>query len=363
MIDSQRRQNINKSSRRILPYVCFLLFLECFSAPKALSETTSKLFVYNSFHDILFLGKPEETIVFDDFKKNLLKYPSDFKLIGLGFGHNAEELGNYFVTGTIRKPLFYWADPAPPHRMEASPAFHSSFMVLAVTNPTSVFKRVIENAPDFLTLLADQMEKLKYLDLAAIRIEGKFSEVQFAITETITTSGESVPVPIETVFRQKAGSRWEMAGIYTRSQNLQLQVSYPGYPIHIHGFEKKRMRGGHIISASVERANVYIYPLREFDLYQNDLTIKSIRAAGKIKVIISNVGKMTVGQVLVNLEAIDNSVILHNTIPSMRPGQVIEVEFKETPQTKGRPVRVRVDPENRINELREDNNTKIIPPM
>ena len=320
------------------------------------------LFVYNSFHDILYFGKAEETVIFSDLKENLRKYPSDFKLIGLGFGNRLERLGNYFITGTIRDSLFYWADPFPPYRMEAVSDIHSSFLVLAVANPTAVFKRVIEDAPDFLILLADQLEKLKYMDLAAIRVEGEFAEVQFAITETITTSGESVPIRIETSFKKKVDQHWEMVGIFTRSQNLQLQVSFPGQPVHLHGFEKKDGRGGHITSASVKRADVYIYPIREFELNQNDLTLKSVRAAGKIKAIITNVGKMAVSKIMVHLEVLDTPAIFRKTISLMKPGQVIEVDFEETPQTKNHPVRVRVDPENLISELREDNNIKTLPP-
>jgi hypothetical protein len=341
--------------RNLLGCIWLFLILGWFITPKAWGETKSKIFVYNSAHDILY-GRAEETIIFKGLGEHFRHYPGDFKLIGVGLGNNPERLGNYFVTGTIRNPIQYWVNSTSPYRMEEVSEIHSSFFVLAVANPGAVFKRIIENAPDFLTQLADQLEKFRHIKLAAIQVEGKFASVRVGVTETIASSAGKRPVRSETILEQQSEDKWEMVGIYAREQNLQLQVSFPGYPVHLHGFQQRTKKGGHIISASVEKADIYIYPINEFDLYQNDLTITVERYDGKIRVGARNLGIMEVGPVEIQVEVSDNSINFRKTIPLMRPGQRIDVEFEETETTIFHPIQVQVDPENQIWEVREDNN-------
>lgn len=338
-----------------MKYIWLFLLLGWFIVPKAWGRTKSKVFVYNSAHDILY-GLAEETIIFKSLGEAFRHYPGDFKLFGVGLGNNPERLGNYFVTGTIRNPLQYWIGSVPPHRMEEVSEIHSSFFVLAVANPGAVFKRIIENAPDFLTLLADQLEKFKHVKLAAIQVEGRFVSVRTGVTQTIVSSAGKRPVRGDTILDQQSADKWEMVGIYARDQNLQLQVSFPGYPVHLHGFQKKTKMGGHILSASVEKADVYIYPIVEFDLYQNDLTLTVERDDGKIRVGLKNLGIMEVGQVEIQVAVSNTSINLRKVIPLMRAGERIEVEFEETETTKFHPIQVQVDPENQILEVREDNN-------
>jgi hypothetical protein len=341
-------------------FSCSFFFV--FSAPDASADTTSRLFVYNSAHDVLY-GRSQETISFSDLKEHLRQYPSDFKLIGIGLGNNPERLGNYFVSGTTRQPVQYWFDPKSPYPIEASSKIYSSFLVMAVVNPTAVFKRVIKRVPDFLTLLADQMEKFKHVDLAAIRVVGKFKSVKVGVTEMIVSSVEDGPVRVETVFEQPTPHKWEMVGIYARNQSLQLQVSSPGYPIHLHGLEHEAKRGGHIISASAEKVDIYIYPIREYDLYQNDLIITGDRRAGKIRVALSNVGKLEVSQVGIQMEVPGTALSFRKIVPSMRAEQRVEMEFEDTGETALHRVHINVDPDNRISEVREDNNMVKFPPL
>jgi hypothetical protein len=341
--------------RSLLECIGLFLILGWFVVPKAWGETESKIYVYNSAHDILY-GRAEETIIFKNLRESFRHYPGNFKLIGVGLGNNPERLGNYFVTGTVRNPLQYWVDSAPPYRMEEVSEIHSSFFVLALANPGAVFKRVIENAPDFLTLLADQLEKFRHVKLAAIQVKGKFTAVKAGVTEKIVYPAGKRPVRAEAIFEQQAEDSWEMAGIYAREQNLQLQVSFPGYPVHLHGFQQREKRGGHIISASVVKADVYIYPIKEFDLYQTDLTLTVERYEGKIRARLRNLGIMEVGQVGIEVELSGTSINFLKTIPLMKPGQRIDVEFEETETSKFHPIQVRVDPENQIWEVREDNN-------
>jgi hypothetical protein len=326
-----------------------------FVVPTAWGETKSKVYVYNSAHDILY-GRAEETIVFKSLGERFRHYPADFKLIGVGLGNNQERLANYFVTGTIKNPIQYRAGSSPPYQMEEVSEIHSSFFVLALANPGAVFKRVVEKDSDFLTLLADQLEKLSHVRLAAIQVEGRFASVRAGAIKTVDSSVENRPLRVETIFAQQSGDKWEMVGIYAREQHLQLQVSFPGYPVHLHGFQQRTKKGGHIISGSVEKADVYIYPINEFELYQNDLTLTVERDDEKIRVGLRNSGMIEVRQVAIQVEVSDTSVNFRKTIPLMRPGQRVDVEFEETEATKFHAIQVQVDPENRIWEIREDNN-------
>lgn len=339
---------------------CSFIFM--FSAPDVTAETSSRLFIYNSAYDVLY-GRSHETISFSDPKEHLRQYPSDFKLIGIGLGNDPERLGDYFISGTTRQPLMYWVDSKPPYPIEALSKIASSFLVMAVVNPTEVFKRVIKRGPNFLTLLADQMERFKHVDLAAIRVVGKFKSVKVGVTRTISSSVGERPRRVETVFKQSIPHKWEMVGIYARNQSLQLQVSSPGYPIHLHGLEHKKKRGGHIISASAEKVDIYIYPIREYDLYQNDLIITGTRRAGKIKVALSNVGKLEVSQVGILMDVPGATLRFRKVVPSMRAGQRVEVEFDDTGETTLHRVHIHVDPDNLISEVREDNNTVKFPPV
>jgi subtilase family serine protease len=126
--------------------------------------------------------------------------------------------------------------------------------------------------------------------------------------------------------------------------------------VHLHGFQQRTKKGGHIISGSVEKADVYIYPINEFELYQNDLTLTVERDNEKIRVGLRNSGMIEVRQVAIQVEVSDTSVNFRKTIPLMRPGQRVDVEFEETEATKFHAIQVQVDPENRIWEIREDNN-------
>jgi hypothetical protein len=102
------------------------------------------------------------------------------------------------------------------------------------------------------------------IPLAAVKIEGKFSNVSLSVADKLPTNpseklkGVTVPVGEE--------RQWEFVGFYVLRGGEQELISIEEHPVHIHGMTPDGSHGGHLVQANAVDAEVTIYLIGQYVL-------------------------------------------------------------------------------------------------
>jgi len=80
------------------------------------------------------------------------------------------------------------------------------------------------------------------IPLAAIKVNGKFTDVALSIADKLLTSpSEKLNSTLITVSEKQ---EWQMVGFYTLTSDDQDMISVPESPVHLHGKTLDNSRGG-----------------------------------------------------------------------------------------------------------------------
>jgi len=348
--------------KRVISSVLVVMLILSSGAILAQAEKQNKLFVYNSTYDLL-KGDIWEYITLSEIKIDLNSYPKDYIIIGIGTTNQHYRVGELIVAGTVGDYKFLWADPNYPHKLKSLDKAEFPYLQIAVCAPGKVLKLPLREVVDLHKYLADRLEGMK-IKLAAIKIVGDFSRVDYTIAYNLPKSGLDlsgghVGDEYFRSFSEDQVGEWMMRGTYSQAQELQLINSTPGKPLHIHGYNHQKMQGGHIGYAEVKRATAMIYVIDEYELFESDLSIEGVEIEeGMITVQAVNRGWMMVKNAVIEVNLADGKV-LSTALANMRPFSEVEVKF-EVSEGVPEVVLVRIDPRNDILELREDNNVFVV---
>jgi len=80
------------------------------------AELKSKLFVYNSFYDLM-RGDLWDYIKDQQILLDVEAYPKNFVIIGLGNTNQSYSIGEMMATGTVGLPRFLWISPQYPNKV------------------------------------------------------------------------------------------------------------------------------------------------------------------------------------------------------------------------------------------------------
>jgi hypothetical protein len=326
-----------------------------FLPPLAMAQLASKATLYNSAYDY-FEGDRSECITYQKILEELKHYPPTYLLIGLGAVTQEDWSGTVILRGTANRPIFYIQSVAEqpalsqPLNMESFP-----WMQLAVCNPRRRLKRQMKGITDVYKFIADLLQYAGNIELAAIKIQGKFNNISCS-SRPVTGTAFQHPEGTQTYNPQE----WELSGFYFKDYALQLVGALPGKPIMLFGLDNSKQRGGYIQRASVVEATVEIYPLMEYQVMQSDLSITSARLDGeKLLVVVKNTGYLDVCRAEVKMVIPDTSTE-ELAVISVRAREEILVKFNYSAEFKKHGhISFQVDPRSLIRESREDNNALV----
>jgi len=323
------------------------------------AELKSKLFVYNSFYDLM-RGDLWDYIKDQQILLDVEAYPKNFVIIGLGNTNQSYSIGEMMATGTVGLPRFLWISPQYPNKVVEIWDREFPFAAIAVCNPKGLI-RWEETEGEIHRILSNRIEEGES-KVVALRMRGTLSDVRFHVSSHIpkegvgATRGGGDEGKSGKAFRIEEPTEWELNGLYLYSQELQLMAWVDGHPIRMHGYERKSKKGGHIDSARIERLSVYAYPIQDVELFQNDLWIEDVKwNRGRVEITVVNEGKLNVKHVTVEalLPQMETWTV---TIDHIEPMSKRFIEFlpsADLPEGTGWVV---VDPHDQIKERREDNN-------
>jgi len=323
------------------------------------AERKSKLFIYNSSYDLM-RGDLWDFIKDQQILVDLESYPRNFVVIGLGNTNQSYSIGEMIAMGTVGLPRFLWISPQYPYKVVEIWDKEFPFAAIAVCNPKGEIQWEETNGEIHKTL-SDRIEE-EGIKVAALKMRGILFDVQFHVSSHIPKEGIRTPHDARDegqrnkAFRIEGPSEWELNGFYLYSQELQLMASTDGQPIRIHGYGKNSQKGGFIDSALIDRLSVRVYPIEDIELFQNDLWIEEVKwDGGRFEIIVVNEGRMNVKHVTVEALFPEREKWMV-TIDRIEPMSKRFIEFippTTLPEGGGWVV---VDPNNEIQERREDNN-------
>jgi len=211
--------------------------------------------IYNCVDELL-TGDLSDTVTLN----KLAATYSGKDIIGLGTTSRTHGGELLFIDGKC-----YWADPTNEGKISEldwkSDQRLPLCAIMQVSNQDAlVFTEVTGNIHDWLISKLTELG----IPLAAIRIEGKFSDVDLSIADRLPQNPtETLQATLITI---KEEQEWQMAGFYALYSDDQDIISVEASPIHIHGRTLDDAHGGHIKHASSVSSTVTIYPVKQFIL-------------------------------------------------------------------------------------------------
>jgi len=205
--------------------------------------------------DELLLGDLDDTISLKDLQGQY----SGRDIVGLGTTlreHNGEIL---FMSGSC-----YWADPTKNGQVTKLGWSADELPFCAITRVDSedcfVFAEVTGDIHQWIEAKAEELR----IPLAAVKMEGRFSDVHLSIADRLpTNSSEKLESILITVNEER---EWEFVGFYALGEENQKLLSVPGHPVHLHGKTLDNSYGGHLQKANSIASEVAICPISEYVL-------------------------------------------------------------------------------------------------
>jgi hypothetical protein len=256
-----------------------------------MSTQRATLLVYNTV-DRLLRGDLFHTVSVETVRAGLAQFPADWPVVGVGTTNWMRRNGELITDGVVGQPHFWWADPegeavgqiidvAQQHPSEdrvelATPQFgvdddaaNFPFLVAAVGNPETAIRLQSQNVANLHQWLIEQLTE-RNLGVVGVQVEGTFGTVKTTDAYNIPLGGLNLSGGYTGDDHFRYGSyesgRWVINGVYAANPSLQPFISVLGMPLHLHGYERDRMEGGHIVSAEGRDIQATLYPMDDFNL-------------------------------------------------------------------------------------------------
>jgi hypothetical protein len=233
------------------------------------------LLVYNSCARLL-AGDLLHTVTVEEVRADLGRFPAEWPVVGVGttdwIGRNGEMMPDG-AAGALR---FWWADPSSPSHAAihdgADLAYVRSlhhpvrfpFLALAVGDTAQRTTWTLDAVPDVHAWLRERLAA-EEIELAGLQLHGRFGPVKTTDSYNLPLTGLDLCGGYVGAdhfrFVDYPPATWTMNGLYALDPALELLVSVAGMPLHLHGYEPRAMRGGHIGSAAVVHATATVWPL------------------------------------------------------------------------------------------------------
>jgi hypothetical protein len=246
-------------------------------AARAQGGAAPALLLYNTVESLLS-GDLLNTVTLDEVNRDLAAFPPDWPVVGVGttnwFGRNGEMMPN----GTAAALPYWWADPEPPTHAtirdlvawQTDPALGAEpylpFVGLAVGDPAAAHRFVLHGENDVHARLAERLAA-EGVELAGVQLDGAFGPVQTTVAYNIPLTGLDLSGGYVGAdyfrFGDYAPANWTMVGLYAAAPALQPAIAAPDQAIHLHGYQRNAMLGGHIGKAASQQVTVTVWPLRE----------------------------------------------------------------------------------------------------
>jgi alpha-acetolactate decarboxylase len=200
--------------------------------------------------DELLMGDLSDTVSLGDLRDAY----SGKEIIGLGTTLREYNGEIFFMDGSC-----YWADPVQNGRVVELDWRKDNLPFCAITvvdvGRGLNFEGVEGNIHSWVTLKARELG----IKLAAVKIEGIFSDVNLSIARTLPKeAGDELENAYSTIGEK---GEWTFVGFYAEGEDEQNILSVAGHPVHLHGKIKDSRFGGHLQWATSVYSNVKIFPL------------------------------------------------------------------------------------------------------
>ena len=230
----------------LLPTGCQQLADTTVTIPSADEEYVT---IFNRVDELL-MGDLDDTVSLRDLEGQY----SGRDIMGLGTTlreHNGEI---FFMSGSC-----YWADPTENGQVMKLGWIEEELPFCAITvihnEDCLVFTGVTGNIHQWIEAKAEELR----IPLAAVKVEGRFSDVHLSIADRLpTNSSEKLESILVTVSEER---EWEFVGFYALGEEDQKLLSVPGHPVHLHGKTLDNSYGGHLQKADSIASEVAICPI------------------------------------------------------------------------------------------------------
>ena len=214
----------------------------------------SYILIFNCVDELL-TGDLTDTVSLND----LASQYSGQDIVGLGTTsreHGGELL---FISGKC-----YWADPTSDGKITEIGWTAEKLPFCAITSLDGEDALVFNGITgDIHNWLVNKLVELG-IPLAAIKINGKFTDVDLSIADKLPTSpSEKLKSTLTTINQEQD---WQIAGFYALNDDDQAIITVPESPAHLHGRTLDNSHGGHIKKANSVSSDVTIYPIKQFIL-------------------------------------------------------------------------------------------------
>jgi hypothetical protein len=231
----------------------------------------------------------------EEISQEMEHYNKEWPVIGLGTTNWYKRNGEAIVEGLAKSPEFLWADPEnngkiinlnhehPEHEENLkSPVIGPEdtlpqfpFMAVAMCNPKEMQEYSLPAGEDIHAWIEKKLSS-ENLGLAALHVSGRIDEVKSTAACYIPIGGlelnEGYSLKENFKFIEYETGLWNMQGLYGINPTIQQVLSVPGHPLHLHGYDINKMRGGHINQAiSTSTSKVNIYPIKDINIRIKDL--------------------------------------------------------------------------------------------
>ena len=255
---------------------------------RASGHPRSTVLAFNSVERLLrgdFFHSVSPTQVTDE----LALFPSDWPVAGVGTTNWYRRNGELVIDGVAARPRFLWADPdaepfgevceleardsrigpslVSPQPGEADGCPHLPFAAVGVWDPGAPrYEWTLDGSQDVHSAITQRCAGAN-VGLAALRLDGRLSEVVYQTMCHIPLGGVRPDQPASARKEAELGAEWTAVGFYSANPTIQTVLGFPSTSVHLHGFMPAQRRGGHWNYARAgSGVDVEVHPMQDLVL-------------------------------------------------------------------------------------------------
>ena len=348
----------------LIPIVVVFLLFPFTGGDRIHAEMGSRLLVFNKLGDLL-KGDTWESITQEELGRYFFIYPERYNVLGIGTTNRPHRMGEILVRGSITQPLFSWINPEYPYRIRPVHEGEYPWIQLALYDPEKRRNWVLDDTEDIHKELIARLRRAG-IRLCALSIEAVARKVEYSLTVRIPEMDLDPACRLEKekyskAYRDDSRSRWLFTGIFADDELTVECGMPPGQPLLLVGYNRDTDRGGLVKYAEVDSARAQYNVIDSLQVLQSDLKVSDIRVTEKrIFAHIRNEGDLTAEHVKVRLLFVESRRGIEVVLPGIRPKEEQAVRFHERGFPSSKTLQVLVDPENRILEADETNNSFVL---
>ena len=263
------------------------------------------LLVFNTV-ERLFRGDFFHCVTEEDVRADLDRFPSDWRVVGLGTTNWHRRNGEVLIDGQVACPTFAWADPMsePPGatvdlhstraralaRVQRSPSLTDRrdqacfpFVAVAACDPDGRSHTWELRAGELVHTAIAKRCAMANVGLAAIEVAGRLRTAACQAMCHLPIGGVTLDRPAEARSSQLAGAPWTLMGFYSANPTVRAMLADESVAVHLHGRDKTTGRGGHLNAALAGSDTVVrVWPLRDLivRIPNLDVAAQPVRALG-----------------------------------------------------------------------------------